>query len=129
MCIELTLIALCSVVLHDPQPGLVLAAGSGLSPQGRTQVEGQMMGSVRGRESGQFHIPHYHIPHVSDFILYYVMVHIHVSYYMSLTDICLLCVYLHLLPQSQADLLSLASRGLSSVAAQHGSSELTLFER
>lgn len=56
LCIELALLALCSVVLHDPQPGLVLAAGSGFSSQGRTQVEGQMMGSVRGRESGQFHI-------------------------------------------------------------------------
>lgn len=114
MCVELILNALYSVVLHDPQSGLVLAAGSGLSSQGRTQIEGQMMGSVRGRESGQLNKQMYSLSQ---------------NHVLTLTDICLLCVYLHLLPKSQADLLSLASKGLSSVAAQHASSELTLFER
>ena len=47
------------MVLRDAQPGLVLAAGSGLSGRGKAEVEGHLMGSVRGRESGQFtvHVP------------------------------------------------------------------------
>ena len=34
------------------EPGLVLAAVSGLSKEGRAEVEGLLMGAVRGRESG-----------------------------------------------------------------------------
>ena len=42
------------MVLRDPEPALVLAAVSGLSRDGKTEVEGHLMGSIRGREEGQF---------------------------------------------------------------------------
>ena len=40
------------MVLRDVEPGLVLAAVNGLSKEGQAEVEGQLMGSVRGRENG-----------------------------------------------------------------------------
>ena len=43
-----------SVVLRDPEPALVLAAVSGLSREGKTEVEGRLMGSIAGREEGRF---------------------------------------------------------------------------
>ena len=42
-----------SVVLRDMEPALVLAAISGLSNEGKKEVEGRLMGGIRGRESGQ----------------------------------------------------------------------------
>ncbi|CAI8053585.1 hypothetical protein GBAR_LOCUS29304 [Geodia barretti] len=83
-----------SVVLRDMEPGLVLAAISGLSNEGKREVEGRLMACIRGRES----------------------------------DLCLLCACLHLLPKFRSDLLSLARGGLSSVASQHSSSEINLFD-
>ena len=41
-----------SVVLRDMEPGLVLAAISGLSSEGKREVEGRLMACIRGRESG-----------------------------------------------------------------------------
>jgi hypothetical protein len=40
-----------SVVLRDMEPGLVLAAISGLSSEGKREVEGRLMACIRGRES------------------------------------------------------------------------------
>ena len=42
-----------SVVLSDIEPGLVLAAVSGLSEEGKTEIEGRLMGCIQTRENGQ----------------------------------------------------------------------------
>ena len=40
------------MVLRDSDPALVLAAIGGLSREGKTEVEGRLMGSSRGKEDG-----------------------------------------------------------------------------
>ena len=41
------------MVFRDPEAPLALAALGGLSERGRAECKGHLMGSVRGRETGQ----------------------------------------------------------------------------